>query len=171
MTRLDAAFTIRVAGPADEAGVEALLAASYPVLMAPGYDAASLAAFLPVITRANPALLASGTFYLAETGDGAVIGCGGWSTGRPGSGKLEAGLAHIRHFATHHGWARCGIGRALYETCEAAARAAGVRRFECYASLNAVAFYEALGFVPVREIKLPMPRGVTAPAMLMERRV
>lgn len=168
---MDAAFTIRVAGPADEAGIGALLAASYPVLMAPGYDAASLARFLPIITRANPALLASGTFYLAETADGEIIGCGGWSAGRPGSGKVEAGLAHLRHFATHHGWARCGIGRALYETCEAAAREAGVDRFECYSSLNAVAFYEALGFASVREITLPMPRGITAPAMLMERAI
>lgn len=168
---MDAAFTIRVARPADDAGIDTLLAASYPVLMAPGYDAASLAAFLPIITRANPVLLASGTFYVAETGDGGIIGCGGWSAARPGSGKVEAGLAHLRHFATHHGWARCGIGRALYETCEAAAQAAGTCRFECYASLNAVAFYEALGFASIREITLPMPRGVTAPAMLMEREI
>ena len=52
----------------------AVLKECYPVLLAPAYDAALLAKALPLMTRANPALLASGTYYLAEAADGAPVG-------------------------------------------------------------------------------------------------
>lgn len=54
-------IVVRVATPADEPAVNALLAASYPALMRESYEAAVLAAALPMITQANPALLSSGT--------------------------------------------------------------------------------------------------------------
>ena len=52
--------SVRVATPADADAVAAILADSYPALMAPAYDAGLLASTLPEITRPNPALLASG---------------------------------------------------------------------------------------------------------------
>jgi N-acetylglutamate synthase-like GNAT family acetyltransferase len=107
------------------------------------------------MTQLDRTLLTSETYYVAEAG-GALAGCGGWSWGQPGTGELIAGQAHIRQFGVHPDWFGRGIGRALYERCEAEARAAGVGRFECFASLNAVGFYDSLGFRQVRPVELTM---------------
>jgi len=147
---LPADIFVRTATPADDALVSELLQASYPVLMRPSYEGDVLAAALPLMTRADPALLSSGTFYLVKIEDGRVVGCGGWTRERPGSGEVAPELAHIRYFAVHPERNRCGVGRAIYAKCEEKARSAGVRRFECCSSLNAEGFYAALGFRTVR---------------------
>ncbi len=164
-------FTIRVAVPADEASITALLEVSYAALMPQSYGAEVLTAALPLMGRANPALLTSGTYYLATIDDRQVVGCGGWTLQRPGTGETEPHLAHIRHFGTHPDWLGQGIGRAIYDRCERDAMAAGARRFECYASLNAEGFYAALGFLPVRKHDLPMGPAVKLTALLMERAI
>ncbi|MEM7041521.1 MAG: GNAT family N-acetyltransferase [Pseudomonadota bacterium] len=164
-----AAFTLRVAGPEDEAAVTALTQASYRTLMPAAYDRDLLVKVLPIICKANPALLASTTYFLAVTAEGDVIGSGGWSREQPGTLKIQTGAGHIRHFATHPDWTRRGVGRAIHERCAREARAAGLDRFECYASLNAVDFYERLGFKEVRPVDLPMGGSVAMPALMMER--
>ena len=162
-------YAIRVATPGDAAGVSALLGTAYPVLMEPVYDKALLAPALELMSRANPALLASGQYYVAQTPDGPVVGCGGWTMQRPGDGAVEPGLGHIRHFATHPDWTNRGIGRAIYRRCETDARSMGITRFECYSSLNAEGFYAALGFESVRRIELALGPDVGLPAVLMRR--
>ncbi len=163
------AVTIREATAADELLVSELLNASYPNLMATAYDPFILAATLPFMTRANSVLLRSGTYYLSETQDGAIVGCGGWTFQRPSDGSVAPGLAHIRHFATHPDWIGGGIGRALYARCEDKARSAGAHEFECCSSLNAEGFYSALGFNTVKRIDVPMGRELSFPAVLMRR--
>src|SRR5918994_4549128 len=123
-------ITVRVAGPDDAEAIGAVLRASYPTLMAPAYPADVLARALPFMVRPNPALLRSGTYYLAATPDNTVVGCGGWTFERPGEpdSAIDPTHGHIRHFATHPDWIRHGIGRALYERCVAEARAVGVQR-------------------------------------------
>lgn len=164
-------ITIRIATSQDDQTVGALLEASYPVLMRAHYEPAILAAALPLMTRPSPALLSSGSYYLAEVANGALVGCGGWTRERPGSGEVVAGLGHIRHFATHPDRTMRGIGRMLYAECEAAARLAGIRRFACYASLNGERFYAALGFRSVRRIDVPMAPSLDFPSILMERSI
>jgi len=171
MSGTDNPFEIAVAAPSDAMLCDAVLQASYETLMAGAYDDDVLDAALPLMTRSNPRLLASSTYYLAKVPTGGVAGCGGWTLERPGDGVIEPGLAHIRHFAVHPEWTRMGAGRALYEACAEAAREKDVRRFECYASLNAVRFYGALGFKPVREIAIPMSEDVVFPALVMEARI
>lgn len=148
-------FDVRVAHPEDAATVTALLQASYPALMSPAYDPALLARILPMITVAQPSLLASGSYYIAEA-DGEAIGCGGWTAQRPGTTEIDPGTAHLRHFAVVAARAGQGVGRALYERCEADALRAGVRRLECYSTLNGTAFYAALGFTSLGEIDVPI---------------
>lgn len=162
-------FSIRVAGLADEPAVSELLEVSYRALLAPAYDPAAMRTALPVLTRANRDLLGSGRFHLAETGGRLLVGCGGWSPERPGSGEIEAGLGHIRHFAVHPHWLRRGVGRSLVAICEQEARAAGLRELECFASLNAEAFYAALGFIPLRRHDLAMGSSTTLPSIVMRR--
>lgn len=164
-------FTLRVAVPEDGPRVTALLEACYPLLMAGGYEEADLAVALPLMTRANPALLSSGTYYVAEAADGQVVGCGGWTRERPGTAEVADGLAHIRHFGTRPDWLGRGVGRAIYKLCEKEARAAGVQRLECYSSLNAERFYLALGFTKSGPMVIPLDTGVGLPAVLMVRAI
>lgn len=166
---MDSHYNLRIATPQDADAVSELLRVSYPRLMRPAYDAAQLAPALELMTKANPALLSSGTFYLAELVTGLLVGCGGWTPEQPGTQRVEPGLGHIRHFAVHPDWTRRGIGRSILTACTDAARVAGVRTFECYSSLNAENFYGALGFVSIRELEIELKPSMMFRGVLMRR--
>lgn len=157
---------IRVAVPEDATAISALLSASYSLLMRDGYEDGLLARLLPLITQANPRLLRSGTYFVAVDGD-RIKGCGGWTRERPGTGEVLSGTGHIRHFGTDPACTRRGIARALMVECVRTARAAGMVRLECLASLNAAAFYESQGFVTRARVAVPLPGGVIMPALDM----
>ena len=159
---------IRHAETTDAAAVERLLLASYPALMANSYDAETLARALPLMTRANPRLLASGTYYVAEA-RGDIVGCGGWSPEEPGTRRIVLHTGHVRHFAVDPNHVRRGVGRALFERCESQARENGIDAFECFASRNAVEFYRSVGFEVVREIEVQMASATRFPSILMRK--
>lgn len=135
--------------------------------MRPAYDAELLDRVLPRITTAQPGLLKSGSYYVAEAPDGAIIGCGGWTKERPGTNEIEVGVGHIRHFGVHPRWTRRGTGKALYSQCVCDARDAGISRFECYSSLNGEAFYSSLGFRRLAQIEVDMFDGLRFPSVHM----
>jgi GNAT superfamily N-acetyltransferase len=162
---------LRVATLEDAESVAAVLGPSYTQLMAAAYEPDLLARTLPSITRANPALLSSGRYYLVESETGEPAGCGGWSPDPPGRREEDPRRAHIRHFATHPAWTRRGVGRLLYERCAADARAAGFTSFEAWASLNGESFYASLGFHRLGLIETEMPGDVRFPAIRMERSI
>ncbi len=148
-------YQLRVASPKDAAAVEEVLKASYPALMAVAYDEAVLTPVLKLITKANISLLASGTYYVAEAGDGLVIGCGGWTIEKPPSADdVGSGVGHLRHFGTSPAWTRSGIGRAIFRQCESNAKFANVKELEVCSSLNAEQFYAALGFEKIKIISV-----------------
>lgn len=163
-------ITVRIAGPRDVPVIDFILGESYPRLMSAAYARALLAEALPMMVRANLRLLESGTYYLAEA-DGQPAGCGGWTFDEPGTGALESGTAHIRHFGVRPFWTGKGVGRLVYQQCEDAARAAGARRFMCFSSLNAEPFYRALGFRAEGPIDVAMGPTVRLPSILMSRQV
>ena len=162
---------LRVTTEDDGELIGTLLRQSYPVLMRAAYPDSLLRLALPLMTRANPALLTSGTYYVATDEAGRAIGCGGWTLERPGSGELSEGLAHVRHFATHPECTGQGIGRAVYNRCEEHARSAGANRFECYSSLNAEGFYRAIGFSAHERFEATMGPDVRVPAVLMKKSI
>jgi GNAT superfamily N-acetyltransferase len=162
---------LHVATPADSDAVASVLRPSDTELLASAYPPELLARTLPLITRANPELLASGTYYLVLSADGAPADCGGWSAHPPGASEPDPRRAHIRHFATHPAWLRRGVGRRLYDRCEADARTAGFTALEAWASLNGEPFYAALGFRPLGRIETPMPGGILFPAVRMKRAI
>jgi len=164
---MPAQYNLRLAVPDDAAAVTALLKATYPVSLAGCCDAGILAAALPLMTEAKLPLLSSGTFYLVETIDGTLVGCGGWTAAHPGTGKVAAGLAHIRHFATHPDHARRGVGRMLMTKCLEAARRSGIQQIECLATPVAEAFYRAVGFAVIGPVNVPMSLGLFFPAIQM----
>lgn len=160
---------LRLTDAGDCEAVSAVLRSSYTQLMAPAYPPDVLGGTLPGMTRANPALLTSGRYYLAETAAGEAAGCGGWSPNPPGRPDEDPERAHVRHFATHPSWIRRGVGRLLYGRCESDARAAGFTVFEVWSSLNGETFYASLGFRRLEPIETPMPGGMSFPAVRMER--
>lgn len=164
-------YRLRPATLADAEAASELLAASYaPLVEDPGYPPAAIAQALPMMVKAQPSLLDSGTWHLAELPDGTLIGCGGWTAERPHSGELEPGLAHLRHFGTHPEHLRRGVARALVERCFREAAAAGRRRWECWSSLPAVGFYMRMGFEVVERVQIPMGTELELPAVIMSAR-
>jgi GNAT superfamily N-acetyltransferase len=161
-------IAIRAATPDDAEAVSALLAASYPALLAGAYDPDLLARALPLMTAANPKLLASGTYQLAIS-NGEVVGAGGWTKERPGTGEIEPGVGHIRHFGVRADQAGKGVGRRLFDHCVADARGAGITTLESCSTLNGERFYAALGFVVVKPIDAPLSADVALPSILMRR--
>jgi N-acetylglutamate synthase-like GNAT family acetyltransferase len=160
-------YSVRVADPGDDKSVSDLLSASYPALLAQDYDPRLLSAALPLMTKANPRLLASGTYYVAVNGSGGIIGCGGWTVEAPGGGGAKPGIGHIRHFAVHPDWTRRGVGQTILKRCFDDASARGLGTLECYSTLTAAAFYESAGFLPVAKIAVPMSSTVAFPSVLM----
>lgn len=157
-------FTLRPSTSDDLEMVEALLARAYPVLLAPDYSAEELARTLPVISRAQPALLSSGTYFLAVEADGSLLGAGGWTpdASRPGVG-------HVRHVVTDDRAVRRGVGRTILSHALDTARAAGISRMACTATRTAVPFYAALGFEETGPVDLELVPGVHFPAVEMTR--
>ncbi|WP_109468827.1 GNAT family N-acetyltransferase [Albibacillus kandeliae] len=154
-------ISVRPTTPADLAEVDALLARAFPRLLKDAYPPSVRVTALPLIARAQPALLASGRYFAAE-GEGRLLGVGGWSPdrGRPG-------LAHIRDVATAPEVVRRGVGRALLERIRTTAGAEGIRAFECLATRNAVPFYASVGFRAEGEVEMALQPGITFPAVLM----
>ncbi|NWG72437.1 MAG: GNAT family N-acetyltransferase [Parvularculaceae bacterium] len=164
---LTPSISIRPATLADARAVSDVLAASYSLFYRGWYRDDILDRALPAMTRANPALLASGTYYVAETG-GRIVSCGGWSREKVG-GAATPGLFHIRHFATHPDFVRRGAAGAVIERCLAEAEAAGAHEMEALSSLPAEAFYAGHGFRTQAAVHVPMA-GAAFACMLMRRR-
>ena len=161
-------LTIRRAAPADLAAVDALLAASYPRLLAADYPPSVMVTALPLIARANPRLLASGRYFLAEDDQGRLRAAGGWSARGPAPAD---GPGEIRHVVTDHRCTRRGIGRRLLTRVMADAATAGCRRLDCLATRTAVPFYTALGFTALGNVDIALRPGITFPAVRMARTV
>jgi N-acetylglutamate synthase-like GNAT family acetyltransferase len=136
-------------------------------LLTARYDSDTLARALPHLTKANPTLLACGTYYVTEREPGNLVGCGGWTAAKPGSGEITEGEAHIRHFATHPEWTRRGVGSALLSRCISDAQSLGIRKLHCFSTLNAERFYRAAGFDTVGPIDVQLGPSMTFPGVLM----
>lgn len=148
---------LRVATLDDADAVSRVLARSYGVLYRGWYRDDVLDAALPAMTRANPALLSSGRYFIVEA-DGAARACGGWSAGAPGGGAAP-GLAHVRHFATDPDYLNRGFGGAMLSRAIDEAGAAGFAEIECVSSLAAEAFYARHGFRQIEMVRQPMGGG------------
>lgn len=113
---------------------------------------------------------ASGTYYVAESNAGALVGCGGWSSERPGSGDTIEGEWYVRHFATHPKSLGRGIGRSVLDRCFIDAQPF-IRTLHCFSTLNAEPFYRACGFETIGPIDVPMGPTRRFPCILMKRRL
>jgi len=155
-------MTVRPAVPGDLAALDALFARTYPRLLKADYPPSVLVTALPLISRAQPALLRSGTFHVAETPEGTLIGAGGWTV-------RDRNTGDVRHVVTDDRALRRGVGRAILTRVIGEARAAGLYLLVCKSTWTAVPVYAALGFREIGPIEVPLRPGITFPAMHMQR--
>jgi GNAT superfamily N-acetyltransferase len=159
-------LSLRRASLADLSAVDRLLQRSYPRLLAADYPPSTLVLAVPRLVRAQPVLLASGRYFLAEDAEGRVLAAGGWSAARPQGGR-SSDRGEVRHVATDPDALRRGIGRALLTRVMEDARAAGVLWLDCLSTRTAVPFYATLGFRLVQPVTVPLAPGISFPAVRM----
>jgi GNAT superfamily N-acetyltransferase len=164
-------LTIRPASRADLSAVDALLARSYPRLLAPDYPPSVLVTALPLIARANPALVGSGHYFVAVDAEGAVLAAGGCTPSAPPGRRGRRGVAHVRHVITDHRHVRQGIGRRLMAQVVAHARALDAGLLDCLATRTAEPFYAAIGFATLGPEEIELRPGIGFPAIRMQMRL
>lgn len=125
-------------------------------------------------------LVEDGTYFVIETRDGRVVGCGGWSWRATLYGGDESivrrehapvdparDAAKIRAMYTDPDFTRLGIGRMILEMCEAAARSAGFKRVEMMATMAGIPLYRACGYLPLEPMGSASIDGVEVPLQRM----
>jgi GNAT superfamily N-acetyltransferase len=173
---------LRTAGAGDIPALRALIEASVRGLGARDYSPAQIEGALGTLLGLDTQLVADGTYFVVEARAACarvLAGCGGWSRRKTlfGSDRApgreddlldpSADAAKIRAFFVHPDWARRGIGTRILEASEAAARAAGFRRFEMGATLTGVPLYRARGYREVGRLEVPLGNGATLPIVRM----
>ena len=162
-------LTIRVAERQDLAELDHLFARSYPALLKPDYPPSLLVTAVPLISRANPRLIASGTFFAVCRADGKIVGAGGWTRAAPPGFSARGGVGNIRHVVTDKDHVRQGIGARLMAHIFKTASTEGLSRLDCLATRTAVPFYMASGFQVLGPVSVPLAPGIDFPAIRMQR--
>ena len=182
-------FRIRPAVSADLPVLRTLIDSSVRRLQAQDYTPAQMEGALSTVFGVDTQLIADGTYLVVEycpaesSAPPLIVACGGWSKRRTLYGadqwtdrhddlldpRREA--AKIRAFFIHPDWARRGIGTLLLDTCENAARAAGFSRCEMGATLTGAKLFRARGYLPVKDLAVPLVNGESLPIIHMEKAV
>lgn len=160
-------ITLRRAAPSDLAGIDRLLNRSYPRLLAADYPPSTLVLAVPRFARAQPDLLQSGRYFVAEDAQGRILAAGGWSRRGPSGGQAAEATGHVRHVATDPDVVRQGLGRMIMVRVMLEAREAGVRWLDCLSTRTAVPFYQVLGFRIMHPKELALGPGIGFPVVRM----
>ena len=72
---------------------------------------------------------------------------------------------------TDPNFARRGIGRAILNACEAAARVEGFMRAELVATLAGEPLYAACGYAPLEQMTSVTSKGIAIPLLRMGKRL
>jgi GNAT superfamily N-acetyltransferase len=164
----------------DAPQIAGLMRASVLELFPRFYDRRQTESAAVHIAHIDEQLIEDGTYFVHEAG-GEIVACGGWSRRAKlytGSGDEDARLldpasdaARVRAMFVRGDWTRCGLGRAILQSCERAAREEGFTRLTLGATLPGVPLYRAFGFEEVEQFELRMPDGVTVTCIAMDRPV
>ncbi len=185
---MQAGFRIRPALLADLPILRGLIDASVRRLQAQDYTPAQMEGALTTVFGVDTQLIADGTYLVVEhcpvesQASPLIIACGGWSKRKTLYGadqwtdrhddlldpRLDA--AKIRAFFIHPDWARRGVGTLLLDACENAAKSAGFSRFEMGATLTGAKLFRARGYLPVKNLEVPLLNGESLPIIQMEKR-
>lgn len=175
-------WQLRLAREEDIPALAALIELSVRNLLSPHYAPEVLEASLGTAFGVDSQLIRDGTYFTVEA-DGRLVACGGWSRrattyggdqGRAAEDPLldpAADAARIRAFFVHPDWARRGIGRALLDAAESAARAAGFRQALLVGTLAGEKLYAACGYAEEERYDAPLPGGLALPVVHMTKRL
>jgi GNAT superfamily N-acetyltransferase len=144
------------------------------------YDERQTASAAVHVSHLDMQLIEDGTYYVHEV-DGQIVACGGWSrrdklyTGS-GAGEDDERLldpatepARVRAMFVRGDWTRRGLGRAILDACERAARAEGFKELVLGATLVGEPLYRAFGFTEEERFTVTTPDGVDLEAVAMRR--
>jgi GNAT superfamily N-acetyltransferase len=176
-----AAFSHRLARPADLEVLRALMTLAIPHFIGAHLDAEGVEASFEIM-GVDSQLIDDGTYFVVECRD-RIAGCGGWSRratlfGGDHSAGRDARLldparepARVRAMYTHPDFARQGVGRTVLALCESAAARAGFRALELLATVAGEPLYTAYGFSVEARIAVPTSRGVAVPCARMRKAI
>ena len=186
-------FALRLATEKDIPALHALIEASVRGLQAGDYTPPQIDGALGTVLGLDTQLIRDGTYFVAEA-DGvsdapdqeqkersSLAGCGGWSKRKTlfgadhGPGREPELLdpntdaAKVRAIFVHPVFARRGLGTLILAHVEAAARAAGFRRYEMGSTLTGVPLYRLKGYTEVERIAVPLANGEALPVVKMAK--
>jgi N-acetylglutamate synthase-like GNAT family acetyltransferase len=122
------------------------------------------------MTRARPELLVADYWFVAETDDGQIVGCGGWTAHSPEDNSEKPRIGHVRHFATDPDFTRKGVASSLIEKVFETARGEGMEELHCLSTIAAREFYQSHGFESVADAYVSIGE-LKFPAIRMKRRL
>ncbi len=158
-----------------------MIEASVRVLQAGDYTPSQIEGALGTVLGLDTRLISDQTYLLAESADGRIAGCGGWSMRKTlfgsdhGPGREDSYLdpakdaARIRAIFVHPDWARQGIGSLILKACEDAAAAAGFQRFEMGSTLTGIPLYKLKGYQELDLVQVPLHNGEYLPVQRMTK--
>jgi GNAT superfamily N-acetyltransferase len=175
----------------DIPALRALIDASVRGLQAEDYTPEQIEGALKTVFGVDSQLIADGTYFVAEVAPESqsanakviAVGCGGWSKrktlfgGDQWAARQDSLLdprvdsAKIRSFFVHPKWPRRGIGSAILETCESAAKAEGFSRAEMGATLTGVKLFQVRGYVQLESIEIALQNGASLPVVRMTKQL
>jgi GNAT superfamily N-acetyltransferase len=174
--------TLRLATPADQADIDALMKASTAALFPAFYDDRQTASSIVHIAHVDPMLIEDGTYFVVEA-EGEVVACGGWSkrdklfsgsadqVGRERLLDPATEPARVRAMFVRADWTRRGLGTQILRACESAAVEAGFRRLALMATLPGYELYVRYGFEEARRGPITLPDGVLLDCVAMEKEI
>jgi len=185
--RPESSWPIRLTRESDIPDLRALIEASVRGLQAEDYTPAQIEGALGTVLGLDTQLIRDQTYFLVEAPDAngqpTLAGCGGWSKRKTLFGADNAQLrepdlldpatdaAKIRAIFVHPNFARRGLGSLILAHVEAAACAAGFRRFEMGSTLTGVPLYRLKGYIEVERMAVPLANGEALPVVKMAKTV
>ena len=172
----------RIAAPADAPAIAALMHAAILDLFPAFYGEERTPSAARYIGELDTALIEDGTYYVHETG-GEIVACGGWSRRNKvfaGRGDADddnrlldpsAEPARVRAMFVRGDWTRRGLGRAILDACEDAARAEGFTELVLGATLAGFPLYRSFGFEETERAQVTMPDGVAVTVVSMAKAI
>ena len=172
---------LRLATHTDTPKLRELIEQSVRTLSVGYYTSPQIESALRYVFGPDTQLIADQTYYVIESEDGTLVAAGGWSRRRTlyGGDQMKESEdplldpttepARIRAFFVDPAWARRGLGRQLFDQCEADAAQAGFRAFELMATLPGEPLYRALGFMQLENSEARLPDGEMLPGVRMNR--
>jgi GNAT superfamily N-acetyltransferase len=153
-------------------------------LQAGDYSAAQIEGALATVFTIDSQLIADGTYFVAESEQGEMAGCGGWSFRKTlygGDAQVErkepqrldpaVDAAKVRAIFVAPRFARIGLGSLILAAAEDAAVAAGFRRFEMGSTLTGVALYLRKGYREVGRVMVPVGGGESIEVVRMVKEI